>query len=134
MSKTLRRKVWSDLRANRGQFFAVWLIVTLGTTFYGAMYPAGQNMLASIYRSYDESNSLDFQAQIDSAAPDAIEPVRAIPGVEQVEGRLIVESGLQVDPAHDYLINLRLISVPDDREPDRQPVPSAQRARHPRGG
>jgi hypothetical protein len=37
--------------------------------------------------------------------------------VEQAEGRLIVESGLQVDPDHNYLISLRLVSVPDDRAP-----------------
>jgi putative ABC transport system permease protein len=118
MLKSLRRKVIGDLRANRGQFFAVWLVVTLGTTFYGAMYPAGVNMLKSIYRTYDELKYLDFQVQTDTAfAPDVVVPVRAIPGVEAAEGRLIIESGLQPDPDHNYLINLRLISVPDDRAP-----------------
>lgn len=117
MLKSLRRKVRGDLRANRGQFIAVLLIVTLGTTFYGAMYPAGVNMLNSIYRTYDQLNYLDFQVQIDPASPDIVEQVEAIPGVEHAEGRLIVESGLQPDPAHDYLINLRLISIPDAGEP-----------------
>ena len=53
MLKSLRRKIWGDLRVNRGQFFAVWLVVTLGTAFYGAMYPAGVNMLNSLYATYD---------------------------------------------------------------------------------
>lgn len=117
MLKSLRHKVWGDLRANRGQFVAVWLVVTLGTTFYGAIYPAGVNMLKSIYRTYDQLNYLDFQVQLDSGSPEVVEQVRAIPGVEHAEGRLIVESGLQVDPDHHYLINLRLVSVPDDRAP-----------------
>jgi putative ABC transport system permease protein len=118
MLKSLRRKVWGDMRANRGQFIAVWLVVTLGTAFYGAMYPAGVNMLKSIYRTYDQLKYLDFQVQTEAAfAPDTVEQVRAIPGVEAAEGRLIVESGLQPDPAHPYLINLRLISVPDAGQP-----------------
>jgi putative ABC transport system permease protein len=117
MLRTLRRKIWGDLRANRGQFIAVWLVVTLGTTFYGAMYPAGVNMLNRIYQTYDDWHYLDFQVQLDSASPEVVETVRAIPGVDGVEGRLVIESGLQVDPARDYLITLRLISVPDDRAP-----------------
>jgi putative ABC transport system permease protein len=118
MLKSLRRKVWGDLRANRGQFVAVWLLVTLGTTFYGAMYPAGVNMLKSIYRTYDQLKYLDFQVQTGTAfAPDAVEQVRAIPGVEAAEGRLIIEGGLQPDPDHSYLINLRLISIPDAGQP-----------------
>ncbi len=118
MSKSLRRKVIGDLRANRGQFLAVWLVVTLGTTFYGAMYPAGVNMLNSFYRTYDQLNYMNFQVQRESFAPDVIAATRDIPGVEHVEGRLVVESGWQADPTHEYLITLRLISVPDDRPPD----------------
>ncbi len=96
----------------------MWLVVTLGTTFYGAMYPAGVNMLKSIYRTYDQLKYLDFQVQTDAAfAPDVVEQVRAIPGVEAAEGRLVIEGGLQPDPDHNYLINLRLISIPDEGQP-----------------
>ena len=118
MLKSLRRMVFGDLRANRGQFFAVWLVVTLGTAFYGAMYPAGVNMLNSFYRTYDDLNYMDFQVQRESFSADEIAAAGQIPGVEHVEGRLVVESGWQADPAHTYLIALRLISVPDDRLPD----------------
>jgi putative ABC transport system permease protein len=118
MLKTLRRKIVGDLRANRGQFFAVWLVITLGTAFYGALYPAGVNMLASIYRTYDQLSYMDFQVQLESATPEVVGAVRAIPGVAHAEGRLVVESGLQVRPTQQYLIDLRLISVPDDRAPE----------------
>ncbi len=117
MLKNLQRKIIGDLRANRGQFLAVWLVVTLGSTFYGAMYPAGVNMLKSFYRTYDQLNYLNLQIQFDSAAPDVVDEVQAIAGVEEAEGRLVVESGLQIDPDQRYLLGLRLISVPDDRAP-----------------
>jgi len=117
MLKSLRRKIIGDLKANRGQFFAVWLVVTLGTAFYGAMYPAGVNMLNSFYCTYDQLHYMDFQVQFESAEPDHLNAVQNIPGVEFVEGRLVVESGLQLKPDQKYLIHLRLISVPDDRAP-----------------
>lgn len=118
MLKSLRRKIIGDLRANRGQFIAVWLVVTLGTTFYGAMYPAGVNMLNSIYRSYDDLHFMDFQVKADSVSPQMVDAARGISGVAHAEGRLVVEGGIKIDPAHDYLINLRLVSVPDDRLPE----------------
>lgn len=117
MLTSLRRKVRGDLKANWGQFLAVWLVVTLGTAFYGAMYPSGVNMLKSIYRTYDQLRYLDFQVQLDSADPAVVEAVRAVPGVAHAEGRLIVESGLQLAADQRYPITLRLISVPDGGEP-----------------
>jgi putative ABC transport system permease protein len=116
--KTLRRKVRGDLRANWGQFLAVWLVVTLGTSFYGATYPSGKNMLNSFYKTYDQLRYMDLQVQFDPASPDRLDEVRRIPGVDQVEGRLVIESGAQLDLDHQFLTTLRLISVPDDREPD----------------
>lgn len=118
MLKTLRRKTIGDLKANWSQFLAVWLVVTLGTTFYGTMYPAAINLLDSIFRTYDQLRYLDFQVQLEPVGPEAVEPVRAIPGVAYVEGRLIVAGGWQVDPAQQYQVALRLISLPDAGEPD----------------
>lgn len=115
--KTLRRKVFADLRANRGQFLAVWLVITLGITFYGAMYPAGMNMLNTIYKTYDDLHFLDFKVQASAVEPDMIGQVQAIPGVEAAEGRLVYETGVQTDPASTYVIGIRLISVPDDGPP-----------------
>ncbi len=116
MLKSLRRKLIGDLKANRGQFLAVWVIVTLGTTFYGAMYPAAVNLVQSLYNTFDDLRYMDFQVQTDSATPEQLEAVRALPGVAYVEGRLIVEGGLQVDPDQAYLLSLRLISLPDQAQ------------------
>jgi putative ABC transport system permease protein len=117
MLKSLRRKIIGDLKANRGQFFAVWIVVVLGTALYGAMYPSGVNMRESFYRTYDELNYLDFQIQFDRAPAEIADAVRQIDGVEETEGRLVMESGLQLDPDHQALTNLRLVSVPDAGKP-----------------
>lgn len=118
MLKSLQRKTWQDLKANRKGFLAVWLVIFLGTTFFGAMYPSGINLVHSIYNTYDQLAFMDFQIQLERGAPPGlVEQVQGLPGVAAAEGRLVVESGLQVDPDQANLLALRLISVPDSGEP-----------------
>lgn len=116
MLKTLWRKLIGDLKTNRGQFLAVWLVVMLGTTFYGAMYPAGVNLLASLYAVYDDLVYMDFQVQADSFTPQDLAAVRAIEGVTAVQERLVIDAGVQIDPDHAFLTDVRLVSVPDEGE------------------
>jgi putative ABC transport system permease protein len=116
MLKTLQRKTRGDLKLNWKQFLAVWFVVVLGTAFYGAMYPAGVNLLNIINNGYDQLAFMDYQIQFTPDSRHVLDAVRAVPGVAAVEGRLIIESGVQLDPKQDYLTQLRLISVPPDRE------------------
>lgn len=116
--RSLRRKVAGDLKVNRGQYIAVWLVVMLGTAFYGAMYPAGVGVRASFWQTYDDLRYLDFQVQFENAPAEVVEEAREIEGVDYAEGRLVIDTGLQLDPDSSNLITLRLVSTPDDRESD----------------
>lgn len=116
MLKTLGRKTRNDLRFNWKQFIAVWAVVVLGTGFYGAMYPAGVNILNTVNNGYEQLAYMDYHIQLAPSSKRAAEMVRAVPGVSAVEGRLVVEGGVQLDPEQDYLTSLRLISLPADRE------------------
>lgn len=115
MLKSLLRKTRNDLRQNWRRFLAVWFVVILGTAFYGAMYPSGLVLLDSIYRTYDQLAYMDFQVRFEGASTRLVEQVRALPGVAAVEGRLVIDSGVQLDPAYDTLTTLRLISLPERR-------------------
>lgn len=117
MLKNLWRKVWGDLKAHRKQFLAVWVVVMMGTAFYGAFYPAGKSVLASVYATYDQLHYMDLQARFDPAPQTLVEAVRKLEGVDSAEGRLVVESGAQLDPRRAFLTTLRLISVPDSGQP-----------------
>ncbi|CAG0934632.1 hypothetical protein TFLX_03602 [Thermoflexales bacterium] len=116
MLKTLQRKTRNDLRFNWKQFIAVWCVVVLGTGFYGAMYPAGVNILNTVNNGYEQLAYMDYHIQLAPSSTRAAAVVRAVPGVSAVEARLIVESGVQLDSDQDYLTSLRLISLPTDRE------------------
>jgi len=61
------------------------MVVILGTAFYGAMYPAAVNLLDSLYNTYDRQ-VLWIPVQVDSATPDQIEAVRAVPHVAEQKG------------------------------------------------
>lgn len=117
MLKTLQRKIFGDLRAHSKRFLAVWVVVVMGTAFYGAFYPAGKSVLASVYATYDQLHYMDFQARFDPASRSILDKIRKIEGISAVEGRLVVESGIQLDPKRDFLTTLRLITVPDKGQP-----------------
>jgi putative ABC transport system permease protein len=113
----MHRKTLNDLKYGWKQFLAVLILVIFGSTFYGAMYPSGINLITSIQNTYAQLNFMDYQVKLVGAPDRVIEKIKKIPGVAAVEGRLVVESGLQLDPEHDALTQLRLISLPDDRPP-----------------
>jgi putative ABC transport system permease protein len=117
MIKTLRRKIFGDLKMHRGRFLAVWVVVAMGTAFYGAFYPAGKSVLASVYTTYDQLHYMDFQASFDPDSDSIVDEIRNIEGVTAAEGRLVIESGLQLDPERKSLTTLRLVTVPDTGQP-----------------
>lgn len=117
MLTTLRRKIFGDLRMHRGRFLAVWVVVAMGATFYGAFYPAGKSVLASVYSTYDQLHYMDFQASFDPDSDSILDQIREIDGVTAAEGRLVVDSGIQLDPERKSLTTLRLITVPENGQP-----------------
>ena len=116
MLKTLRRKIIGDLKAHRRQFLAVWVVVAMGSAFYGAFYPAGKSVLASVYATYDQLHYMDFQVHFDPASQTVVDEIQGMEGVAAAEGRLVIESGLQLDPQRSFLTSLRLVTVPDTRQ------------------
>ncbi len=114
---TLRRKIIGDLRAQAGAFLAVWLTIVVGLSFYGATYPAGVAMIESSYATYDLLHYADFTALFaPSTEREAIlEALADVPGVVAVEGRLVMDTGLELH-APDR-ITLQMISLPDGEHP-----------------
>jgi putative ABC transport system permease protein len=117
MLKTLRRKILGDLKMHRMRFLAVWVVVVMGAAFYGAFYPAGKSVLASVYATYDQLHYMDFQARFDPAPQTIVDEIRKVEGVTAAEGRLVVESGIQLDPQRTFLTTLRLVTVPETGHP-----------------
>lgn len=117
MLRSLRRKLRGDIRQNRGAFLAVWLTVMLGMSFYGSIYPAGRSLVDSFHKTYDDTSYLHYQLQFDPTDRDIVSRGNTIEGIEAVEGRIVIDTGIQLKADSPYRVTMRLISIPDDNTP-----------------
>ncbi len=114
MSNMLQRKVHADLKVHWRQFFAVWLVLVMGTAFYGAFYPAGKSLLQTIYTAYDDFNYMDVEVRLPFGMPlSKLDEVREVSGVQAASGRLVLEAGIQLQADSSFLTHLRLIGLPE---------------------
>jgi putative ABC transport system permease protein len=107
--KTLR-----DLRASLAQSIALIVIVMLGVASFAATVAAYRDLDTSYNRTYDDLLFADVTFAIQSAPQTIIADLRDLEGVEDVFGRLVIDTGLELperngetlDPIRSRLIGL----------------------------
>jgi len=115
MNRKIHLLVIRDIMARRFQFGALAIIIVLGIAIFVSMTVAFNNAERSYDRTYEATHFADFSVEVKAAPESVIDEVGALPNVEAVEGRVVVDTGLQVD--EDRLVQARLIGVPADRRP-----------------
>ncbi len=116
MVKTLDRKLLRDLWAIRGQALAIALVMGAGIAVFVAMISTFDSLDLSLRAYYDRYRFGDVFASL-TRAPLALLPrIEAIPGVAEVEPRVVVDVTLDV-PGLSAPATGRLISIPADRRP-----------------
>jgi putative ABC transport system permease protein len=108
-------KTWRDILARKGQFAALMMLVALGILSYVASQGGYLDLSASVVTASSELKLADFTVSVAGAPPGEMAAVARVPGVRAVEGRLIVETGLDVGSSIQPLA--RLISVPSGHRP-----------------
>ncbi len=112
----LDRKLLRDLWGSRGQAFAIALVVAAGIAIFVAMISTFDSLDLSLRTYYDRYRFADVFLSL-TRAPLALEAdLRAIPGVAQVETRVVMDVTLDVPGMAEPAIG-RLISIPADRPP-----------------
>jgi putative ABC transport system permease protein len=112
----LDRKLGRDLRRLWGQILAIALIVACGITSFVAMQTAYESLQISQITHYDRYRFADVFAHL-KRAPDALIPqLQAIPGVAQVQTRVVVDVTLDV-PDRAEPVSGRLVSIPERQMP-----------------
>ncbi|MBM7845957.1 FtsX-like permease family protein [Herpetosiphon giganteus] len=107
--RSLNRKILADLRAHRGIFLAVWLTIIIGVAFYEGNYAAVLSGDETMNASYRNHNFMDTSISLGGLTDRQIaDQVAAVAGVKQVDGRLIVDTSLQLN---DQQLELRLHSL-----------------------
>ncbi len=113
--RILLLKTWRDMLARKGQFIALILLVGLGILSYVASQASYLDLNSSIEKATSELKFADFSVSVVGAPAGEMAAVARVPGVRAVEGRLIVDAGLDVGSGKQPLA--RLIGVPTGHRP-----------------
>lgn len=112
--RTLMLKTWRDITTRKGQFAALIVLVTLGIASYVAFVGASEDLKASRARAYEELRFEDLDVTVNGAPSSVVRELREIPGVHEVEGRLVVDTGMEVEGEQG---SARIVGLPADRRP-----------------
>lgn len=113
----LQRKLIRDLAASKGLFLAVTAVIFLGVAFFGASFLGYRNMKTSYDYTYETLRFADFTVSVVEAPPEAIDELAAIPGVDEVIGRVNTDIPLTLPGADAKRVLARAISLPAGSRP-----------------
>ncbi|HEX3029718.1 MAG TPA: FtsX-like permease family protein [Clostridia bacterium] len=114
--KTLNRMLLREIIKNKGQFIAAAAVVFVGIALFAGSYMSYKNLGNSMNYYYKTYNFLDYYAEAQKISPQAVKQVENLKGVKNAIGRISQEVG--ADMGNDKRVMLRLVSLPDDKQPD----------------
>ncbi len=115
MNRKIHLLVLRDILARRFQFGALMVIVALGVAIYVCLTVAFGNISRSYDRTYRETHFADFTVSFKGAPASVVDELAALPDVENVDGRQVIDTGL-IAP-NGRVVQARLIGLPADRRP-----------------
>ncbi len=102
----LLRTIWNT----RGQFLSLVIVVSLGIMTYVCMSTTYFNLENNMARFYCECNFADYYFQVASVPDQIINQIRMVPGVIEVNGRVIKD--IPVIKADEGRATLRIVGYP----------------------
>ncbi len=114
--KPLDRKLLRDIWKMRGQALAIALVIACGVAAFIMMISTMDSLNLTMDKFYREYRFADIFASL-KRAPDSLKGrIREIPGVDQVETRVVSDVKLAV-PEFPEPVTARLVSLPDEGSP-----------------
>ncbi|HEX5746302.1 MAG TPA: FtsX-like permease family protein [Archangium sp.] len=114
--KALDRKLLRDLGLLKGQVFTVALVVAAGIAVYVTALSTYQSMAASQRVYYEGSRFADVFARLERAPERVLAELETLPGVAEVEARLVEEVLLDM-PGMAEPVSGRIVSIPGGQGP-----------------
>jgi putative ABC transport system permease protein len=106
----LDRKLLRDLWRMRGQVLAVAMVALCGVATFVTMRGSYEALVTSQQAYYERYRFADVFASVRRAPLSILERVRAIPGVNEADGRVVFDASLDV-PGLDEPASGRLVSL-----------------------
>jgi putative ABC transport system permease protein len=113
---SLNLKLGRDLRHLSSQVVAVMLVVACGMATYITMRSAYESLVVSQADYYRDYRFAEVFAQVKRAPESLARRIAAVPGVAQVETRVVFEVAVDV-PGLEEPATGRLVSIPELRRP-----------------
>jgi putative ABC transport system permease protein len=114
--RALNIKLWRDLWHMRGQVLAIAAVIMGGVATLVMSLSTYDSLVDTRDRFYREYRFAEVFAQLKRAPESLAERLRALPGVERLETRVVAGVKLEVEGFSDPITGL-LLSVPDGDEP-----------------
>jgi putative ABC transport system permease protein len=114
--RILTRKLLRDILHIRGQAVAIALVIGSGVALYVLMLSTFQSLALTQRTYYSQYRFADVFASLKRAPLTLAADIAKIPGVANVDTRVVVDVTLDV-PGVGAPVTGRLISVPEDRRP-----------------
>lgn len=108
----LNQKLWRDLWHWRGQAIAIALVVACGIASFVSMLSAYNSLQLSQTTYYEQYRFADVFVQLKRAPDSLVDKIAAIPGVAQVQTRVVMDVTLDI-PQRDEPAIGRLVSIPE---------------------
>ncbi|MDO8300359.1 ABC transporter permease [Lacisediminimonas sp.] len=107
----LERKLLRDLWRMRGQALAIGMVAMCGVASFVTMQGSYEALLSTRATYYEQYRFADVFANLKRAPDSLLERVRQLPGVKQVQGRVVFDASLDV-PGLDEPASGRLVTLP----------------------
>jgi putative ABC transport system permease protein len=118
----LRRKLFRDIKENKGAYLASITIILIGLMVYSSFSIVVDSLISAQQKFYTQQNFADGYAEVLSMPPSEVKKLESLDGIKDIQGRLVKEvrvlrvGNKAADPDED--IYLRLVSTdPDEPRP-----------------
>lgn len=101
----LRKKMFRDIKTNKSQFIAIFLMVLLGVLVYAGVRSYMEGMQQSADKFYRENNLQDLQMLGEDFSEDDLEKVRQIENVNDAELRLTIVATMEANKDRTMQLN-----------------------------
>ncbi len=114
--RALHRKLWRDLWKMKGQAFAIVLVIMSGIATFVMLISTMDSLSLTRERFYQDYGFAEVFASLKRAPESVKYRIASIPGVEQVETRVVADVKLNIEGFNEP-VTAKLVSVPDNGKP-----------------
>lgn len=114
--RALHRKLWRDLWRMKGQVIAIILVIVSGVSTFVMLRSVMTSLKQTQDKFYQDFGFAEVFASLKRAPESLKDRMASLPGVSQVETRVVADVKLNIEGFHEP-VTAKLVSVPHNQKP-----------------